>query len=296
MQPDAEPTVYISPVLGAARLVAYALWTIALIPVQAAAIALKLPLAWRLPRFYHRVCCRLLGIRLLVHGRRSRKRPTLFVGNHASYLDIMIYGALIEGSFVAKQEVASWPFFGLLAKLQRSIFIDRRIRTSLSQSGAIRQRLEARHNLVLFPEGTSSDGNRVLGFKSALFAAADAEVKGRHITVQPISIAYTELDGLPVGRHLRPFFAWYGNMELASHLWQLVGLGRPTVDVTFHEPVTMDDFGSRKELAAYCHRAVSKGHGESLAGRWRSAAGKAGMRAWLRQRRRRKEAAAGRAA
>lgn len=296
MRPEAEPTVYISPVLGAVRLGAYALWTVVLIPVQAAALALKLPLAWRLPRFYHRVCCRLLGIRLLVHGRRSRKRPTLFVGNHASYLDIMIYGALIDGSFVAKQEVAAWPFFGLLAKLQRSVFVDRRIRTSLSQSGEIRQRLEGRHNLVLFPEGTSSDGNRVLSFKSALFAAADIEVKGRQITVQPVSIAYTELDGLPVGRHLRPFFAWYGDMELVRHLWQLVGLGRPTVNVTFHDPVRMGDFGSRKELAVHCHRVVSQGHGESLGGRWRIAAGKAGMRAWLRERRRRRQATARRAA
>ena len=90
----------------------YVTLTLALIPVQVVALLLRLPVSKRLPMWYHRVSCRILGIRLEVFGRRSRARPTLFVANHASYLDIAIYGALIPGSFVAKSEVAKWPLFG----------------------------------------------------------------------------------------------------------------------------------------------------------------------------------------
>src|SRR3546814_4926008 len=95
------------------------------------------------------------------------------------------------------------------------------------------RRLEAGDDLVLFPEGTSGDGNRVLAFKSALFSVAERRPQGEPLTVQPVSIAYTRLDGLPLGRYLRPFFAWYGDMELGPHLWHAIGLGRVTVMVEF---------------------------------------------------------------
>ncbi len=260
-------TVPTSPTLGAWRLAIYAAWTIALIPLQAAAIALRLPLSRRLPRFYHATCCRLLGVRLQVIGRRSKTRPTLFVANHCSYLDIMVFGALLPVSFVAKAEVASWPFFGLLAKLQRSVFIDREPRSTRRQIQSVKDRLDRRERLMMFPEGTSSDGIRVLPFKSALMAAAENNARGP-TKVQPVTIAYTRLDGAPIGRHLRPFFNWYGDMALAPHLWQLVCLGRPTVTVVFHDPVTLDDFGSRKALSEHCQEVVAQGYADAISGRW----------------------------
>ena len=280
------PTVHSSPVSGLLRLAVYLVWTVIGLPLQLLALLFRLPLARRLPRFYHRMCCRIFGIKLEVFGRRSRARPTLFVGNHSSYLDISIYGALIDGSFVAKTEVGEWPFFGILAKAQRSVFVDRRISSSREQASALRQRLEARDNLILFPEGTSNDGTSVLPFKSALFAVAEIEVRGKPIAVQPVSISYTRLDGVPIGRHLRPFFAWYGDMELVPHIRQLVGLGRPTVTVTFHDPVTIAAFGSRKALAEHCHAVVARSHADALAGRLQPPAGAAGRWRWIRWRRR----------
>ena len=139
--------------------------------------AIKSPRARRLPLGYHRLMCRVLGIR----PRRSRHelsthRPTLFVANHTSYLDIEIMGAAIEGSFVAKAEVARWPIFGWLAKLQRTIFVERADRAGAArQRDEIRRRLDEGDNLILFPEGTSGDGIHVLPFKSTLFAAAEDE-------------------------------------------------------------------------------------------------------------------------
>src|SRR5258706_3039654 len=129
------------------RLSLYRALTLPLMPVQAGAVALKRPLARRLPRAYHAWSSRILGFRIKVEGERSARRPTLFVANHVSYLDIEILGALIEGSFVAKTEVARWPFFGWLAKLQRTVFVDRRVRSTALQRDAIRQRFDDGDNL-----------------------------------------------------------------------------------------------------------------------------------------------------
>jgi len=238
---------------GILRLLAYGLLTLVLIPVQLVAVALGLRLRERLPRFYHSLCTRLLGFRVVVRGRRLRERPVLFVCNHVSYLDIMVLGSVINGCFVAKSEVAGWPGFGLLAKLQRTVFVERR-RSAVQRHGdAIADRLTSGDNLILFAEGTSSDGTRVLPFKSGLLSAAEQRVGDSPVKVQPVSIAYTKLNGMPLGRSLRPFLAWFGDMELVPHLWEVVALGWVTVIVEFHPPTSLEESGTRKALAAACH-------------------------------------------
>lgn len=248
--------------------------------VQIACLKLKSRLASVVPVIYHRICCWLLDIRIEARGTMSAAKPTLFVCNHSSYLDISVLGSLIQGSFVAKSDVADWPFFGFLAKLQRTVFVDRQRRTTThEQRDQLAQRLDAGDNLILFPEGTSNDGNRTLPFRSALFGVAersgeDGGSAPAPLTIQPVSIAYVRLNGMPVGRSLRPFLAWYGDMELVDHLWHVAGLGRITVAVEFHPPVTLAQFGSRKALSEHCQRAVAEGVAIALAGR-RDAAEKA---------------------
>lgn len=253
--------------LAVARLLTYFLFTCATMPVQAVAILCRSRLAERVPIHYHRICCRIMGLDISASGARSMSRPTLFVSNHSSYLDILVLGALIPGYFVAKSEVAGWPLFGLLAKLQRTVFVDRRSRNAGAHHDQLRQRLEARDNLILFPEGTSSDGNRTLPFKSALFAAAGITIGEQPVVVQPVSITCTDLDDLPIGRRFRPFYAWYGDMDLAPHLWSMAGLGRLKIRVTFHPPTTLRDMGSRKVLAARCWDVVSAAVIDANAGR-----------------------------
>jgi 1-acyl-sn-glycerol-3-phosphate acyltransferase len=224
-----------SPVRAVVRLVLYLSWTLLLIPVQAVALALRLPLHRRLPRFYHRVCCRLLGLNVVRRGSIAATRPILFISNHSSYLDITVLSSLVDASFVAKAEIADWPLFGLLAKLQRSVFIERRASHSRRQRDDIAKRLAEGDALVVFPEGTTDDGNHVLPFKSALFAVAERDIRGEPLLVQPISIAYVRLDGMPLGREWRPYYAWYGAMDMPAHLWRVLGLGKVTVEVHFHD-------------------------------------------------------------
>lgn len=266
-----------SPARACLRILAYVALTLPLLPVQAVALALKHELSTALPRAYHRMVCRVLGIRVIVRGGAlASARPLLVVGNHSSYLDIEVLGSLIPGSFVAKAEIAGWPFFGWLAKLQRSVFIERRSSKAREHKDEIEKRLLEGDVLILFPEGTSDDGNRMLPFRSALFSVAERRIEGEPLVVQPVSLAYTRLDGMPMGRSFRPLFAWYGDMALAPHLWRMLGMGVLTAEVMFHEPVTIDRFASRKALSEHCWRVVSEGVASLLSGRPQRHAGLAG--------------------
>jgi 1-acyl-sn-glycerol-3-phosphate acyltransferase len=256
-----------SDTLGARRLLGYLCLTLLLMPVQALFVALGTRMAERFPVAYHRVCCRLMGIDIATVGAMSRNRPTLFVSNHTSYIDITVLGALIPGSFVAKAEVAKWPLYGWLAKLQRTVFVDRKRNTSHLQRDQLQQRLAAGDNLILFPEGTSNDGNRVLPFRSALLSVAEASSADAPLVIQPVSVAYVALNGIPMGHGLRPLVAWYGDMTLGPHLWQFSRLGKVTVVVEFHPPVDFRDAGSRKDLTRYCLASVADGVERALTGR-----------------------------
>jgi 1-acyl-sn-glycerol-3-phosphate acyltransferase len=256
-----------SDTLGARRLVGYLFLTLLLMPVQALFVLLGTRMAERFPIVYHKICCRLMGIDIVTVGTMSRNRPTLFVSNHTSYIDITVFGALIPGSFVAKAEVAKWPLYGWLAKLQRTVFVDRKRNTAHLQRDQLQQRLAAGDNLILFPEGTSNDGNRVLPFRSALLSVAEASSPEAPLVIQPVSVAYVALNGIPMGHGLRPLVAWYGDMTLGPHLWQFSRLGKVTAVVEFHPPVDLKDAGSRKDLTRYCLTAVANGVERALTGR-----------------------------
>ena len=256
-----------SSLLGFIRLSLYGTLTVVLVPVQVLILLLLPRLWWALPRLYHRMCCRIMGLRVRVVGQPSTARPTLFVSNHVTYFDIPVLGSIIPVSFVAKTEVAQWPGYGLLAKLQRTVFVDRRRHTTAKQRDSMQARLAAGDALVLFPEGTSNDGNRILPFRSALLSVAESASAERPLVVQPVSIAYPSINGLPMGWGLRPLVAWYGGMELGGHLWRFSRLGRVEVVVQFHDRISVADFPSRKELTRHCAEAVAGGVDRALGGR-----------------------------
>ncbi len=248
-------------------LLRFAGWTVALVPLQCVLMAVRAPISRRLPMIWHRGVCRIMGFRVERHGKKSEASPTLFVCNHTSYLDINALGAVVPGSFVAKAEVRSWPLFGFLSRLQRTVFVERRAARTAHHRDEMIERLEAGDNLILFPEGTSNDGNRVLPFKSAFFGIAERPIRGKPLTVQPISISYTRLNGMPMGRPYRPFYAWYGDMGLAGHIWTVAGLGTATIAIEFHDPLTIEECGTRKRMAEMCHAAVAAGVSRAISGR-----------------------------
>ncbi len=236
-------------------LILFFVLTVPLLPVQA--LFLRVAPAWarQLPNIYHRVVCKLFGLRLNVTGKIEPTRPVLLVSNHTSWLDIPVLSAVAPVSFVAKKEVASWPFVASLARLQRSVFIDRERRTDVSRATTLMlDRLSAGDSIVLFPEGTSSDGNRVLSFRTSLFAAAKPPEKfarptDAEVVVQTVSMVYRHLHGVPLGRAERTIVSWYGDMDMPSHAWQLLKAGPLDVDIVVGEPHALGSFKDRKDLA-----------------------------------------------
>jgi 1-acyl-sn-glycerol-3-phosphate acyltransferase len=246
--------------------------TLVTIPYQ----SLALRFGWKsrkvFPQRYHRFMARLFGVRITTIGKPLTGQGVLIVGNHTSWLDIIIFSAITPVSFVAKSEVATWPLFSTLAKLQETVFVNRTRRSATGESrDQIRDRLLVGDTLVLFPEGTSNDGNAVLPFKSALMGAVEARVddgKGgqRAVPVQPVSTAYVRLHGLPMGRENRPLYAWYGDMELVPHLWEALLTGPIDVIVEFHQPMNVDEVGGRKALAARAEAVIRRAQTRALAG------------------------------
>ncbi|MEJ0073872.1 MAG: lysophospholipid acyltransferase family protein [Alphaproteobacteria bacterium] len=243
-------------------LTVFALVTAVLMPVQWLAVALKRPLRRRIPVFYHRFVCRLVGVRVRTTGSPVDDRPLLIVANHSSWLDISIITSRAPVVFVAKSEIARWPFFGLLAKLQRTVFVERDRRQKTGEVNAqIAQRLAEGDPVLLFGEGTAGDGNRVLPFRTALIGAARdaiAAAGNDRVWIQPLSIAYVSQQGIALGRHLRPRAAWYGKMKLTDHIGRIVRTGAVDVTVTWGEPIPYDGAIDRKVLARQLESAVRR--------------------------------------
>lgn len=231
--------------------------TVPLMPVQAVLLRVSPKGARRFPHWYHRQVCRLFGIRLHIEGAVEKDKPVLLVSNHTSWLDITVLSAVAPVSFVAKKDVARWPFVSWLAKLQRSVFVDRERRSAVGEAtNEIMARLATGDTVVLFAEGTSSDGNRVLPFKTSLFAAAKPTAKASAeaaadtgVVVQTLSLVYTRLHGVPINRSSRPIVGWFGDMEMQSHAWALLKAGPLDVRIRIGAPIPLEAFADRKDLA-----------------------------------------------
>jgi lyso-ornithine lipid O-acyltransferase len=242
---------------------AFVALTLVLLPFQLIGMVFDLRLQRTIPHLYHRILCALIGVRIREVGKRSPASPALILSNHVSWLDICVITALGPVVFVAKSEVAGWPVFGWLARLQRTIFINRQAR---QRTGAATREIAGRllrgDAVVLFAEGTSSDGIRVLPFRSSLVGAVHhalgAGTQHTHVTVQPMSLAYVSLSGLPMGRGLRERVAWYGDAELIPHLLSVLASGAVDVTVSWGEAVAYDMSADRKAISRDAERSVRR--------------------------------------
>jgi 1-acyl-sn-glycerol-3-phosphate acyltransferase len=256
--------VTLSRLRAALVLLSFASLTLPLMPVQQLFVWFWPRMASAFPMYYHRLVLRILDVRVSIDGEVLKQGPTIFAANHVSWLDIVILSSVAPVSFIAKRDVKSWPFFGALAQLQRTVFVDRdRRHTTGTSRDEMRERMKAGDILVLFAEGTSGDGARVLPFKSAFFAVAEHP----GVSVQPLSVVYTGHRNLPMTRRLRPLYAWYGDMEMPPHLWGAAGHGPIEVKIICHAPLSIADHGNRKNLAKQAEEAVRQGLVHSLHGR-----------------------------
>jgi lyso-ornithine lipid O-acyltransferase len=215
--------------------------------------------------FVAQIVCRLvlpiMGLRLVRRGTPMRRRGAL-VANHTGWLDIFALNAAQRICFVSKSEVATWPVIGWLARATGTVFINRDARDARLQKEIFEARLRAGHRLAFFPEGTSTDGLRVLAFKPTLFAAFFTHGLDAILSVQPVSLVYTA----PPGRDAR-FYGWWGDLDFGTHLLRVLAqTRRGRVEVVFHPPVPVAEAADRKALARRCEAAVRAGLAAHLPG------------------------------
>lgn len=215
---------------------------------------LNRPLTPHITVFVCRVSLRILGIGLGINGRID-PHASAVVANHSSWLDIFVLNARQRVYFVSKSEVARWPGIGWLAQATGTVFIDRDPRKAAAQKTLFQSRIAAGHRLLFFPEGTSSDGLRVLPFKSTLFAAFFDEALRDHASIQPVTLHYTA----PQGQDAR-FFGWWGDMDFGSHFLKVVAAGAGgQVGLTYHPPLSIREEKNRKTLATATELIIRQG-------------------------------------
>jgi 1-acyl-sn-glycerol-3-phosphate acyltransferase len=256
------------PVRVASRAAMFLALTGLLLPFYLAGFALGRAARRRVAGWWFAGCRDIAGLRVRLTGRPATAAGTLYVVNHASYLDILVLGGLLDAAFVAKAEVSRWPLFGLLARLSGTEFISRRPSAARRVRDRLAERLDKGERLILFPEGTSSDNGRVLPFRSSFFDAARGER-----AVQPVTLAYVrDGSGRALDAEGRAAFAWFGAMELLPHLLGVFARDGVEVEIMFHPPVAAPMFPDRKALAAHCEAAVADGLAGLVAGRRRGEA------------------------
>lgn len=206
-------------------------------------------------QFVCRNAFRIMGMGFSVKGQQM-SHPGAVVANHSSWLDIFSLNAAKRVYFVSKSEVAKWPGIGALARATGTVFIERDPRKARDQKDVFEGRLKAGHKLLFFPEGTSTDGLRVLPFKSTLFAAFFAEGLKDILWVQPVTVNYTA----PAGEEAR-FYGWWGEMEFFPHLIKTLAVRKAgSVEVIYHPPLRVAEAESRKSMALVCENTVRAAH------------------------------------
>ncbi len=203
------------------------------------------------------VLCRIIGLRIRVDGEISRERPLLLVSNHISYLDIFVLGWKTTACFTPKSEVAGWAVVSTICRLLDCVFIERRSAKIKSGGNDIKTALASGEIVSLFPEGTTGNGRHPLPFKSSLLSIAEEKIDGKELWIQPAVIRYTHIGQLPIDSTQWPSIAWYGDMLLAPHLWELLKLPKIDATLTLLPAVTCAQLGNRKQLTAHLQQATS---------------------------------------
>lgn len=244
------------------KMILFASMTLILIPFQIFIITFhKGKYAYTLPHLWQNLTCNIFCIKREIIGTPLNNQQVIYVSNHISYLDIPVIGSILKTSFVAKSDVASWPVFGFLSKLQQTAFISRASKDVKKSTNTLDTMLDDEKSLLIFPEGTSTEGHAVIPFKSSLFSVIFNN-KHKNLIIQPITLAIKTINGKPPqNQKTSDIYAWHLNMDtpLAPHLWAFAKGRGAEISLHFHPPMHSETFSDRKTLAKECHSTVSKG-------------------------------------
>ncbi|MFQ3244904.1 MAG: 1-acyl-sn-glycerol-3-phosphate acyltransferase [Arenicella sp.] len=243
--------------VGFIRIIVLTLWIIFVPLFFMLAKVLGIPGHTKIPHKFHAGTCRILGIEVVESGEMSHARPTLYVSNHVSYLDVFVLGRL-PAYFIAKSEVASWPVFGKLAEFQNTLFIERSAGKTGKQLETLKQHFAHGNSLTLFPEGTSTEGVLVAPFKSSFIESANSDEGSPRVTIQPITVAYTHHGGEKIdNQKARDHYAWYAKTPFLPHFLGLMPLPKVRAKIHYHPVCYYDEFESRRHCTDHCHDVIA---------------------------------------
>lgn len=232
------------------------------LPAQFLITRLNLPFWNALPRLFHRLGCIFVGMRVKVIGSPARGRPTLLVSNHVSWTDILAVGSVADVTFVAKSEIEKWPVVGFMASLQKTIYVDRNKRRDAHRTSTeMARRMAAGGSVLLFAEGQSDIGTHVLPFRTALIGAAQHAMLAagaKDVVIQPMTIAYTKLQGMPVSRNERSLIAWIKSKSVGENIREILSGSVREVTIAFGEPVPFSEGDDRKAVSRRCEDEVRR--------------------------------------
>ncbi len=217
------------------------------------------------PLLFYRMIKISTGININFDSAKLDKKNSgvLYIANHVSWFDIICLGTLLDARFIAKKEVSKMGIFGFLAKLSNTFFIDNENKNKIIEyNNSIQKKLQEGENFIIFPEGTTSDGNGIISFKSSMLECAFDD--NNKINIQPISICYSKLNNIPMGIYLRRNIAWVGDTSMVAAMVNFLRSGRITVDIIFHDTMSINNFENRKDLAVYCERKILSGINQQI--------------------------------
>ncbi len=226
-----------------------------LIPIQYFFVQTKLKYRIYIPIIFHKILLKILGIKVKLIGKNVDARPLILAGNHTSYLDIIVLGSIMPICFIAKEDIKHWFLFGFLAKMQNTIFIKRKNYTTLESLNSINKELDNKSAVVLFPEGTTNTGKKILNFKSSLFNLFE---NNSTLRLQNFSLCYTHVNDMPIDNRTRPQISWYGNMNMISHLLNFLKTSCVNATIVFHPMLPLKGL-DRKSIAVSSIKQVKKG-------------------------------------
>lgn len=234
-------------------LFAYLPFMLIFVPIQWVWSRLTFLPGWHwIPRMFYSMGAVFVGLKITVMGTPATGRATLIVSNHISWTDVVAIGAVADVTYVAKKEVAKWFFVGFMSTLQRTVYVDRTRRTDAKRTTSeMAKRLAGGEAVVLFAEGQSDVGTHVLPFRSALVGAAQqamVEAGATEVMIQPLTVSYTRLQGLPVGRTDRNLIAWIKGKSVGQNIKEILTGGVKEVTLAFGEPRPMAADADRKKV------------------------------------------------
>lgn len=248
------------------KISALLVWTVPLASTQIVLLFFtKGKKAYYIPRFWHKGVAAIVGLRTEIAGSPVHDKQVIYASNHLSYLDVPAIGSYLLASFIAKQDVSGWPVMGFLARVQQTAFISRTSSHAKKVANALDEMIREGKSLILFPEGTSSDGISVLPFKSSLFALVTAKYRGNDgddmppIPIQPFILELVGVNGAAPTKESRDLYSWYGDMEFGPHIWDFLKNKGAVIRMTFLPVITPQEGQNRKDVCRLVENAIQSG-------------------------------------